>query len=81
MSSYTGCLQHESLGKVLPWLAKDLEEFSDYSHQSRIVEKTVSIGSNDKHFEVQFMKMLDLSGKFAGAVVVIDDITRRKVAE
>ncbi len=81
VSSYTGCLQHESLGNVLPWLAKDLEEFSDYSDQSRIVEKTVSIGSKDKHFEVQFMKMLDLSGKFAGAVVVIDDITRRKVAE
>lgn len=77
----TGCLQDESASTVLPWLRDDLRDFTGSSDSQRVVEKSIQSGATKRHFEVQFMSMLDVSGKFAGSVVVINDITRRKTAE
>lgn len=81
MSNYLGCLQSEDARKILPWLAGDLEAFAGSSSPVYVVERRVSTKGGERSFEAQFMKMLDISGKFAGSVLVINDITRRKVAE
>jgi PAS domain-containing protein len=78
---YAGCLQSEDVCKVLPWLGQDIDSFTKSSSPNLVIERTINTGLGDKHFEVQFMRMLDISGKFSGTVVVINEITRRKLAE
>ncbi len=81
VSIFTGCLQDQSASKVLPWLSEDIRDFSGSSEAQRVVERSLLSETTERHFRVQFMRMLDVSGKFSGCVVVINDITRSKTAE
>jgi diguanylate cyclase (GGDEF)-like protein len=69
------------LDDYLPWLKEEASSFfarDDFSERLEI--KNDSFGVN-QYFDVFFAHMLDVSGKFSGMLIILDDITRRKQLE
>jgi two-component sensor histidine kinase len=75
------CLQGESAGEILPWLRSELIDFAESEELQKTVEATAAHNGGMTHFSVSFSRMRDISGKFAGTLIVLDDITARKKAE
>jgi PAS domain S-box-containing protein len=64
----------------LPFIADELT-LLDHNGQRQIVfEKEAQTSKGFKHFLVKIEQMLDVSEKFGGKVVVLNDITERKLA-
>ncbi len=63
------------------WLDRELSEFAENQHPETLFEKELNTGDEDRVFEVRIKRMLDVSGKFSGTVVTLNDITERKRAE
>jgi diguanylate cyclase (GGDEF)-like protein len=65
----------------LPWLKEEVSSFSKGDVLfNRVEMKTDSFGNN-QYFDVFFSRMLDVSGKFSGMLIILDDITTRKQLE
>ncbi|MBI9082805.1 MAG: PAS domain-containing protein [Desulfobacterales bacterium] len=69
------------IGDLLPWLRDDFNRFMAETVETRQEEKQVASESGMHHFQIRLSKMLDISGKFAGAVVIVEDYTDRFLAE
>lgn len=68
-------------GDYLPWLKEEASSFSAGEALSHRLEiRTDAFGAN-QYFDVFFAHMLDVSGKFSGILIILDDITRRKQLE
>ncbi|WP_419786519.1 diguanylate cyclase [Pseudodesulfovibrio sp.] len=66
--------------EYLPWIESEASAFAQgVASTQRIETDTEALGRC--FFEVFFARMLDVSGKFTGMIVVLDDITRRKQLE
>lgn len=64
-----------------PWLKEEASLFSEGDlHFHRTEVKYESSGSS-QYFDVFFAKMLDVSDKFSGILIILDDITQRKKME
>jgi len=69
------------LDDYLPWLKEAVRSFSAGDALSHRLEiKIDSFGAN-QYFDVFLAHMLDVSGKFSGILIILDDITRRKQLE
>lgn len=67
---------------VLPWIAEDLEEFCQQNMIERRTEKDYLTSDGEtKNMVVQLQRMLDISGKFAGTIVTLFDMTEQKRVE
>ncbi|MGC8660094.1 MAG: PAS domain-containing protein [Desulfomonilaceae bacterium] len=77
----TGCLSTEPAENVLPWLEADIADFTHTDDHERVVEKVVPGKSSNMRFLVHFSRMKDISGKFFGTAVVIDDVTHQYMSE
>ena len=66
---------------LFPWLADDYEEFYVETGAGQWIEREADTQKGRRHFAVRFAPMLDVSGKFYGAVIILDDITDRKKAQ
>lgn len=64
--------------KKIPWLADELKAFASGGYPELCVEKEFTDEKGIRHFEVRLSQMLDISGKFYGTVVILNDITERK---
>ncbi len=64
------------IGILLPWLADDIEAFAKGEEDVLAILKLVET----KTFEVSLARMLDVSGKFSGVVVILYDMTDEKEA-
>ncbi len=73
----TDALSSVPFDRVMPWLKRYLAEF----HAANCADRIVEISHDDKFFEVHFSVMLDVSRKFAGVIIVLNDITQRRGAE
>jgi signal transduction histidine kinase len=62
---------------LLPWLEHDLEAFVKDDSEALTLDKDV----DGKSYKVSFARMLDISGKFRGLVVIIYDVTEERKAE
>ena len=63
--------------KELDWLTDDVQAFSE-GHQKDIGhEKTVMTCKGKKIFSIKYKRMLDISEKYAGTVILMNDITER----
>lgn len=62
-----------------PWLKDMYEEFVKGNEIKFSCEK--SVGVQEQYFYVSCCRSLDISGKFLGAIVIIEDITSRKKLE
>jgi len=68
------------LRKLLPWLVTDIHRFAQSSEQTIRFESKVTVNTTLQYYDVAISRMLDVSQKFAGIVVVLTDITERKEA-
>ncbi len=75
------CIQAERIDSALPWIAEEFQDFAAGQDPERVFEKSVATDGETKWFEVRFSRMLDISGKFAGIIVALTDITDRWSAQ
>ena len=67
--------------ETLPLRADDLQVFLTSGVPARSLEKSVETPRGVRHYREDMHRMLDVSGKFEGTVVIFDDLTERRVAE
>lgn len=65
--------------KEFPWLADLFEEFIKSNQPKSFHE--ITLGDEDKSYQILLSTSLDISGKFSGAIVIVEDITPRKKIE
>lgn len=61
----------------LNWLELDLMEFDRLKKDEILQEKTIQTKAGPKTYLVKFKKMLDVSEKYRGTVIMFNDITER----
>ena len=64
--------------KEFDWLNRELDKFMDLNEKEVIIEKTMETKKGQKTFMIKFRKMLDVSEKYRGTVILFNDITERK---
>ena len=69
------------LAEVLPWISSDLQGFLSDDVESHQFEKRMHPEERPFDYAVTMARMLDISGKFQGAVVTVEDVTERKAME
>jgi PAS domain S-box-containing protein len=67
--------------EALPWIEDELAALDASGQMEVIFEKQVTTGKSPLQFQVKIEQMLDVSEKFSGKVVILNDITERKHAE
>jgi len=71
----------ERKGEALPFLAEEVSVFLEAGAPSRSLETTLGTPRGMRHYRLEMHRMLDVSGKFDGAVIIFSDLTRRREAE
>jgi len=69
------------LSESLPWIAKELRAFLSGNRQVLRRDMQAQCRGEKRWFRVTLSRMLDISGKFSGAVVVLGDVTQQTRAE
>lgn len=64
----------------LPWLADALANLLASEETKVSFEKTLETPNGLRHFDVKLERMLDVSDKFSGTIVLLTDLTERKRA-
>ncbi len=72
---------HENKTEPLSWLSDELSQFEAQNIQQLSFDKKLSTESAIQHFEVKLKRMMDISGKFSGTIVILNNITERRQAE
>lgn len=72
---------YERSKTALPWLAEALEELNGSGKDAMEVELWLETLDGHRCFVAHLKRMLDVSHKYSGTVVVLHDITSRKSAE
>lgn len=65
------------IDRQLDWLNKELIKFIHLNRSEIFEEKVIETKSGEKTFLVKFKKMLDVSEKYRGTVIIFHDITER----
>jgi two-component system cell cycle response regulator len=77
-------LQHNtpsgSVESCLPWLGDELAAFAGGPELTCSFEKAFSSETGNRNFAVRFSRMQDISSKFLGTVIILEDITEKKQA-
>jgi PAS domain S-box-containing protein len=77
-SSYYGAQKR----KVhLPWLHDDVTSFISSGQMEQELERELKTKKGIRYFQVKLKCMLDVSQKFSGATVILNDLTERRMAE
>ena len=78
-----GGLYYAAEGKRggLPSLAEDVSAFLSSGVPSRGIEKMLETPRGYRQYRVAMHRMLDVSGRFEGAGVILSDLTKRREAE
>ena len=67
--------------RLMPWLADELDQFIHSSESTFSSEKEVLLDGQKHFFSVALSEMLDVSGKYEGLLVALEDVTQRKEEE
>ncbi len=76
---YAATPQEIHFCQEFPWLADLYNSFIQSQRQTLQAEK--ALADCDKFFHISFSRSLDISGKFSETIVIISDITKRKILE
>ena len=68
------------LSELMPWLKEEIESFYQTNSETKVIEKSVHHNDTNFIFRVRFSKNLDISGKFDGTIIILEDITSLKNA-
>lgn len=63
--------------ELMSWLNYELNNFTNLNRNKIVKEITIETKNGEKTFLVKFMKMLDVSEKYRGTVIIFNDITKR----
>lgn len=66
---------------AFPWLAKELVGFTRGDEQELVIVKSMQTAQGDRHFQVKMKRMQDVSEKYRGTVVILNDLTERMKKE
>jgi PAS domain-containing protein len=75
-----GCFGSGRLVDLLPWLVEEVDRFLEDDALSREFEQRVEGETGPMIYRVKLTKNLDISGKFEGTVIILEDITSLKQA-
>lgn len=65
----------------LDWLTEELRKLKSMPESRIDIEKTIMTRLGLRQFQVKITQMLDVSEKFSGTVVILNDLTEQKMAE
>jgi polar amino acid transport system substrate-binding protein len=74
-------LKDKHVKDMFPWLYPDILKFHSEKQNQQSIEKTVQLDQEDCSFQVHLSQMMDVSQKFQGILIVLDNITQLKHAE
>jgi len=81
-SYYSQAYQIVNMPEILPWLVGEFQLFIESEQTEVTLEKDVEIPERGCHnLVIKFHRMLDISDKFRGTVIIFTDLTERKLAE
>lgn len=63
------------------WLSEAIEHFVSSGLAEQTVEKMVHTTMGERDLSIKMKRMLDVSEKFSGCVIILDDVTQQKQAE
>ncbi|SMF27708.1 PAS domain-containing sensor histidine kinase [Desulfovibrio gilichinskyi] len=69
------------LSETFPWLADEIKNFISEGRPSLTIDKEVREDDDIFYYSVVMSKMLDISGKSQGGIVLIDDLTQKTEME
>ncbi len=76
---YTDSKEDIIFTEEFSWLAESYDDFVRSKEQKIHSERSLDI--KEQYFHISFSRSLDISGKFSGTIVIIEDITKRKKME
>ena len=71
----------QQVTELMPWIADELIYFTKQSLPYLESEKTVLTSEGLKYYQVKLSAMMDVSGKFNGVLIILNDETERELAE
>jgi len=74
------CFGGASLYELLPWLEHEIINYVDNDLDSLIFEKQIDLNQQSFVYNIKLSKSLDVSGKFDGIIIILEDITSLKRA-
>ena len=74
------CFGGLKIHKLLPWLNVEVERFHQSHNESMDLEKNITYENHNFIFRVKLSKSQDISGKFDGTIIILEDITALKKA-
>jgi diguanylate cyclase (GGDEF)-like protein len=76
---YSKNCQESDFVEVFPWLKDIYKDFFQKSESKVFYEKAIS--DSTQYYHISCSRSLDVSDKFQGSIIVIEDITNRKMLE
>lgn len=75
-----GDVSSRHINEALPWLKDEIDRFYQNALSEAVFEKEVTFGEIKTIYWVKLSPMLDVSEKFTGVVLILEDITTLKEA-
>ena len=69
------------LEEVPVWMRAEIQSFILSDEDENNFEKSVQTTLGNYYFNIMMKKMLDISAKYSGVIVILNDLTKRKIAE
>lgn len=63
--------------QVFPWMAVEIAGFAQSSEQELVIVKSLQTTQGERHFQVKMKRMQDVSEKYRGTVLILNDLTER----
>ncbi len=63
--------------QAFPWLAEEIATFAAGDEQELVVIKNLETTQGQRHFQVKMKRMQDVSEKYWGTVLILNDLTER----
>ena len=68
------------VNRPMAWLFEVIDRFVASGDADRTLEKRVETAIGSRYLSVKIKRMLDVSEKFSGCVIILDDVTQRRQA-
>jgi len=81
-SYYSGNRNMKNVAELLPWLVEEFTSFIEGSDTEVTIEKNLDLPEMEaRNVVIKFHRMLDVSEKYKGTVIIFTDLTYRKQIE
>lgn len=71
----------QSTDQAFPWMTMEIIGFAQSDEQELVVVKTLQTTQGERHFQVKMKRMQDVSEKYRGTVLILNDLTERMKKE